>query len=83
MKIILTGSTGFIGHEILGQCLHNPHITSIVALSRRPLPSRPATVLPNTNTNTNTKTPKLTVKLVDDFLTYPDTLLDELKGAEA
>ncbi|PWY84378.1 NAD(P)-binding protein [Aspergillus eucalypticola CBS 122712] len=68
MKIILTGSTGFIGHEILTQCLRNPHITSIIALSRRPLP---------------TNNPKLTVRLVDDFLTYPESLLQELRGAEA
>ncbi|KAI2830318.1 hypothetical protein CBS133816_3621 [Aspergillus niger] len=68
MKIILTGSTGFIGHHILTQCLQNPHITSIIALSRRPIP---------------TKNPKLTVKLVEDFLTYPESLLQELRGAEA
>ncbi|OJJ68415.1 hypothetical protein ASPBRDRAFT_133507 [Aspergillus brasiliensis CBS 101740] len=71
MKIILTGTTGFIGHEILTQCLHNPHITSIVALSRRPLPA------------TVTNIPNLTVKLVDDFLTYPESLLNELRGTEA
>ncbi|GCB25706.1 hypothetical protein AAWM_08591 [Aspergillus awamori] len=68
MKIILTGSTGFIGHQILTQCLQNPHITSITALSRRPIP---------------TKNPKLTVKLVEDFLIYPESLLQELRGAEA
>ncbi|GLB06535.1 hypothetical protein AtubIFM57258_001845 [Aspergillus tubingensis] len=68
MKIILTGSTGFIGHEILTQCLRDPHTTSIIALSRRPLP---------------TNNPKLTVKLVYDFLTYPESLLQELRGAEA
>ncbi|RAH54654.1 NAD(P)-binding protein [Aspergillus piperis CBS 112811] len=68
MKIILTGSTGFIGHEILTQCLRNPHITSVIALSRRPLP---------------TNNPKLTVRLVDDFLTYPESLLQELRGAAA
>ncbi|EHA20991.1 hypothetical protein ASPNIDRAFT_194525 [Aspergillus niger ATCC 1015] len=68
MKIILTGSTGFIGHQILTQCLQNPHITSIIALSRRPIP---------------TKNPKLTVKLVEDFLIYPESLLQELRGAVA
>ncbi|KAI2906882.1 hypothetical protein CBS147371_10994 [Aspergillus niger] len=68
MKIILTGSTGFIGHQILTQCLQNPHITSIIALSRRPIP---------------TKNPKLTVKLVEDFLIYPESLLQDLRGAEA
>ncbi|KAF5861520.1 hypothetical protein ETB97_012846 [Aspergillus alliaceus] len=38
MKVILTGSTGFIGCEVLKQCLQNPSITSIVAFSRRDLP---------------------------------------------
>ncbi|PYI03162.1 hypothetical protein BO78DRAFT_375696 [Aspergillus sclerotiicarbonarius CBS 121057] len=71
MKIILVGSTGFIGQQILTQCLHNPSITSIIALSRRALP---ATVSSN---------PKLTVRIHDDFLTYPAPLIDDLKGAEA
>lgn len=38
MKVILTGSTGFIGQEVLSQCLTNPSISSIVVLSRRALP---------------------------------------------
>lgn len=56
MKIILTGSTGFIGHEVLVQCLQNPNITSIVALSRRELPR---------------EHPKLKTHVLDDFSTYP------------
>ncbi|RMJ23049.1 Nucleoside-diphosphate-sugar epimerase [Aspergillus sp. HF37] len=38
MKVILTGSTGFIGQEVLSQCLANPSISSIIVLSRRALP---------------------------------------------
>ncbi|PWY69087.1 NAD(P)-binding protein [Aspergillus heteromorphus CBS 117.55] len=71
MKVILTGSTGFIGREILAHCLQSPTISSIVALSRRPLP---ATVSAH---------PKLTVRILDDFLTYPESLLNDLRGAEA
>lgn len=71
MKIILAGSTGFIGHEILEQCLQNSSITSIVVLSRRDLPSSVA------------KNPDLKVKIVEDFLSYPDSLLQDIKGAEA
>ncbi|PYH92389.1 hypothetical protein BO71DRAFT_485441 [Aspergillus ellipticus CBS 707.79] len=70
MKLTLTGPTGFIGQEVLTQCLTNPAITSIVALSRRPLPSSISTH------------PKLTVRIIDDFLTYPDSLMSDLRGAE-
>ncbi|KAL5050961.1 hypothetical protein BDW71DRAFT_171973 [Aspergillus fruticulosus] len=71
MKIVLTGSTGQIGKEILTQCLKNPSITSIIVLSRRDLPITD---------------PKLrTYKMSDsDFLSYssPD-LLQALNGASA
>ncbi|KAF8191045.1 hypothetical protein K438DRAFT_1919489 [Mycena galopus ATCC 62051] len=39
MKVILAGTTGFIGSEVLAQCLRNPAITTIVVLSRRTLPA--------------------------------------------
>ena len=67
MKVILAGSTGFIGHEVLTQCLQNPAITSVVALSRRELPAHE----------------KLRVALVDNFLSYPDSVREEIKGADA
>ncbi|KAL2798612.1 hypothetical protein BJX66DRAFT_333976 [Aspergillus keveii] len=70
MKIILTGTTGFVGTEVLAQALANPHITSLIVLSRKPLPE------------SITANQKVTVKVLDDFLTYPDSLLDELEGAE-
>lgn len=73
MKIILTGSTGFIGHEVLDQCLHHPSITQIVALSRRDLPSE----------ITREHASKLKVVIVDDWLSYSDKVLNDLKGAEA
>jgi uncharacterized protein YbjT (DUF2867 family) len=70
MKVILTGCTGFIGNEVLNQCLARPDISSIIALSRRPLPSTPQF--------TN---PKLKVVILKDFTTYTDSVLEELKGA--
>lgn len=70
MKVILLGSTGFIGKEVLKTCLMNSAITSIVALSRRHLPEADAH-------------PKLTVLMVEDFNSYPDTVLQQLKDAEA
>ncbi|KAJ5736953.1 uncharacterized protein N7483_002078 [Penicillium malachiteum] len=67
MKVILTGSTGFIGNEVLQQCLQHPSITSIVALSRRDLPQHD----------------KLKVAIMNDFLSYPDAVREEIKGADA
>ncbi|KUJ20472.1 uncharacterized protein LY89DRAFT_715861 [Mollisia scopiformis] len=71
MKLILTGCTGFIGGEILSQCLRNPAITSVAALSRRNLPEA------------LTKDPKLNVVIMKDFNSYPDSILTELSGADA
>lgn len=67
MKVILTGSTGFVGREVLSQCLAHPAITSIVALSRRDLPAHK----------------KLKVALIEDFMTYPDSIRDDIRDAEA
>lgn len=67
MKVILTGSTGFIGHEVLTQCTQNPAITSIVALSRRELPTHP----------------RLNVQIIDDFSNCSDSVIGELQGASA
>lgn len=71
MKFILTGCTGFIGGEVLLQCLQNPAITSVIALSRRQLPEAFA------------KDPKLNVVIIKDFNSYPDSVLEDLKGADA
>lgn len=71
MKIILAGSTGFIGREVLNQCIKSPAITSIIALSRRDL-SREATA-----------EPKLSVIILENFNLYPKAVLEELKDADA
>ncbi|CAL8574940.1 hypothetical protein XPA_000886 [Xanthoria parietina] len=68
MKVILTGSTGFVGREVLEQCLKNPSVTTIVALSRRDI------ACPD---------PKLKVVILDNFLEYPDSIVREFDGAEA
>jgi len=70
MKFILLGSTGFIGKEVLDQCLKTPVITSIIALSRRDLPEGAAN-------------PKLTTVIVEDFKLYSESVLEQLKGADA
>ncbi|KAI9653865.1 MAG: hypothetical protein M1821_006896 [Bathelium mastoideum] len=71
MRIILTGCTGFIGGEVLEQCLQNPSITSTFALSRRTLD--PAI----------TSNPKLKVAIVNDFVNYSDEVLRNVAGVDA
>jgi uncharacterized protein YbjT (DUF2867 family) len=70
MKIILTGSTGFIGGEVLAQCLKNPAITLVVVLSRRDL-------------SKEISDPRLKVIIMKSFTQYPDSVLEELAGADA
>jgi len=60
-----------ISGEVLSQCLRNPAITSLVILSRRSLPEA------------LTEDPKLNVVVMKDFNSYPDSVLRELKGADA
>lgn len=71
MKIVLTGSTGYIGQEVLEQCIQNPSITSIVVLSRRQLPE------------TLTTSPKVQVVIVDDYTSYLPSTIQAIQGAEA
>ncbi|KAJ6608624.1 hypothetical protein B0H10DRAFT_520929 [Mycena sp. CBHHK59/15] len=71
MKVILTGATGFIGTEVLLQCLENPAVTSIVVLTRRPLPG----IVP--------VDPKVQVIVMKDFDVYPDEVVKQMAGADA
>lgn len=68
MKLILTGSSGFVGRELLRQCLQHPAVTSVVALSRRELA---------------THDDKLQVVIMDNFASYPETAKEAIKGADA
>lgn len=68
MKVFITGSTGTVGGGVLQRCLSHPQITSVVALTRRPL---------------EVKNPKLNNIIHKDFLTYDDEVMAQLKGAEA
>ena len=71
MKVILSGATGFIGGEVLNQALAHPAVTSLVCLTRRPLPE-PA--------NSNLKIKVITLT---DFSTYTPETLSHLEGAES
>ncbi|KAF1981762.1 hypothetical protein K402DRAFT_341775 [Aulographum hederae CBS 113979] len=74
MKLILSGVTGFIGHQVLVQALLSPEsITSIIVLSRRVLP------------DSCPKDPRITTLVLSDadFLSYPPSVLSKLHGASA
>jgi nucleoside-diphosphate-sugar epimerase len=71
MKVILTGVTGFIGSEVLTQCCKNPAITSIIALSRRPL------------STDITKDPRVEIIVLKDFTAYSKEVIEQLEGADA
>lgn len=68
MKVILTGSTGTVGSAVLQRCIDHPCVSSIVALTRRPL---------------DIINPKLQNIIHKDFLKYDKDVLDQLKGAQA
>ena len=70
MKVVLSGSTGFIGGEILAQCLNHPSITSIIVLARR-------------DPGDLAKSSKAKVIIVKDFTSYDELTVSELKTADA
>ncbi len=71
MKILIVGATGTIGREVLNECLAHPEITSIVAFSRRELPS---------DVSANEKLQCVTVK---DFKEWPKAILETHVDAAA
>ncbi|KAF2495800.1 hypothetical protein BU16DRAFT_526345 [Lophium mytilinum] len=72
MKVLITGATGKIGREALAQFLQHPGITSVVALSRRDIPSEP---LPN-----NYKFKNVIVK---DFSNWSQDIMESIQDADA
>lgn len=68
MKVFITGSTGRVGGGVLDRCLSHPQITSVVALTRRPI---------------DKKDPKLNNIVHKDYHNYPDSIIEQLKGTEA
>ncbi len=72
MKLIVAGATGFVGTETTIQALKNLEITSVVALSRRPLELEECV-----------DTSKLTNIVLDDFDHYPEDAKKDLADADA
>ena len=76
MKLIVTGGTGLLGTEVILQCVKNPKVTSIIALSRRPVP------VPE-NAGDGADTSKLKSIILKDFTKYPDDVKAQLADADA
>jgi uncharacterized protein YbjT (DUF2867 family) len=70
MKLIVTGATGFIGGEVVRQCIANSTVTTILVVSRRE-PSKETMA-----------SQKVKVILHQNFSDWPSSLLDQLEGAE-
>ncbi|KUI52602.1 hypothetical protein VP1G_00065 [Cytospora mali] len=74
MKLVIGGSSGFVGTELVRQALNNPAITSIVGISRRKTPVPPG------STDDSGKLKSVTC---DNFDSYSDTLKKELEDTDA
>ena len=75
MKLIVAGATGFVGTEIVRQSVSDPRITSLIALSRKPM-SPPDTLGEKADRS------KFRNVLMDDYETYSDDVKAEFEGAE-
>jgi uncharacterized protein YbjT (DUF2867 family) len=76
MKLVVAGSTGFVGTEIVRQALSHPAITSVVGLARRP------TLMPH-DEGPGMDIRKLKSVVCEDFNNYTDNVKQELAEADA
>lgn len=77
MKLVIGGSTGFVGTELVRQALIHPAISAVVALGRRETP------LPQGIDEASVSSKKLKSIICDDFETYSDTVKSELRDVDA
>ncbi|KAI1090085.1 hypothetical protein F5B19DRAFT_335815 [Rostrohypoxylon terebratum] len=76
MKLIVVGSTGFVGAEFIRQAMSHPGVTSVIALGRRRV------AMPE-NAGPGADATKLTCVVYDDFEDYPESVEQKLAGADA
>ena len=77
MKLVVTGATGLVGTKIIRLALSNPSITSIVALTRRP-------VLPPANLGPEADVSKLQSAILNNWTApYHESVKERIKGADA
>lgn len=72
MKVVITGATWPTGSSSIKQCIKDPHISSVVVLSRHKIP-----------TKEQSSDPKVKFVVRELFDAYSDELLNELEGPEA
>ncbi|ETS88113.1 hypothetical protein PFICI_01941 [Pestalotiopsis fici W106-1] len=72
MKLVIGGSTGFVGTELVRQALLNKDVDSVVGLSRRETPAP-----------VDLDKGRLKSVVCDDFTTYPDAVKEELRDVDA
>ncbi|KAL9087841.1 MAG: hypothetical protein Q9159_003438 [Coniocarpon cinnabarinum] len=76
MKLVVTGSTGFIGGEVLAQALTHPDVDAVISLTRREvsddkLPSQYSAQLR-----------QLVLENNDEWKSYPQHVRDEIRDAD-
>ncbi|KAL7950514.1 hypothetical protein V8C42DRAFT_306745 [Trichoderma barbatum] len=76
MKLIIVGSSGFVGNELVRQALISPAVTSVVAIARRETP------VPESLKDSRDAA-KLTSVVCDDFLNYSDNVKQQISNADA
>ncbi|KAL7901089.1 hypothetical protein HDV64DRAFT_275901 [Trichoderma sp. TUCIM 5745] len=76
MKLIIVGSSGFVGKALVRQAVSSPAITSVVGLGRSKTPAPE-------NLDSPADAAKFTSVVCDDFLNYSDDIKEKLSGADA
>ncbi|EHK16716.1 uncharacterized protein TRIVIDRAFT_41189 [Trichoderma virens Gv29-8] len=76
MKLIIVGSSGFVGKELVRQAITSPAVTSVVAIARRETP------VPE-SLKDSSDVAKLTSVVCDDFLNYSDNVKHQISNADA
>lgn len=74
MKLIIAGASGYVGQEVVRQSLKRPDVTSVIALSRKPI-SPPA--------DAGTDASKLKTVTVPSYEEYPEDARKEFAGTDA
>jgi hypothetical protein len=68
-KLLISGATGRIGAQVLEHALQDSSISSVIVLSRRPLPEL-------------VRHDRLEIVVLDDFALYSDEVIAKLSGAD-
>lgn len=74
MKLVVPGATGFLATEVIRQGLNRPEVTSLVAVSRKPIKTPHVDAV---------SAAKLRQVIIEDYAEYPDDVKKELAGANA